>query len=101
MERDETFYYWNLSFCTDVYGLDTKKAITLARTQFTAGGKRRIQELQSEYIKAFCDYVLEKLKKKISELGENFVRYSFWLNCDDEQRKKFRNRKLFRTMLLL
>lgn len=88
MEVDKPFYRWNLFFYTDIYGLDTKETVTLDRTQFTAKGKRRIKELHREYIKMFCDFVLEKLKKEAFEPGKNFDRYSFWLNCDDAQREE-------------
>lgn len=88
MEVDKPFYRWNLFFYTDIYGLDTKETVTLDRTQFTAKGKRRIQGLHKEYLKVFCDFILEKLKKEAFEPGKNFDRYSFWLNCDDAQREE-------------
>lgn len=78
-----------LSSHMDIYGLDTKKTVTLDRARFTTAGHRKIWELRRQYMKVFGDIMLQKLQSESFQLGGKFDLYSFWLNCNEEQRVRF------------
>lgn len=86
MELPINLFGYRLSSYIDIYGMETKKALTLDRLEFTSEGRKKILELQRHYISVFCNIILQKLQEENFELGKSFEPYSFWLNCDKQQR---------------
>lgn len=72
----------------DIYGMDTQRNITLDRAGFTEEGNSKVENLQCEYLKVLCNFVLQKLQDENLKLEERIDPYGFWLNCDEEQRTK-------------
>lgn len=88
MSREEKMFLMDWDWYMDLYGLDTKKTITLDRSHFTAEGRQQVYRLKDHYRQIFCDFILQKLRDQRFVLGEKFDRYVFWLNCDEAQRKE-------------
>ena len=79
----------------DAYGLDSKNTVTLNRSSFTPEGKLYAENLSQQYVKVFCDIIIQTFRDRQfdpdKEFGpggtfENFSLYAFWLECNSPQR---------------
>ena len=85
-----------LSVDIDIYGLDTKKTISLDRSRFTKEGRRQVDQIFEDLYQVYQECVLEHLDRISPEqlVGlcseSNFSPYTFWLVCDLVHREKIR-----------
>lgn len=79
-----------ISFYMDLYGLNTKEAITLDRSSFTQKGAHMVKEQITRFKDCFIQIMIKSLKDKKINLDKNDTAgldpYVFWKICDDNQR---------------
>lgn len=76
----------------DVYGLETKKALTIDRSSLTSDGYSKIYETTKSFVDFYAERVIEQINKDEESLqfictDRNFSPYRFWRACTPEQRK--------------
>ncbi len=83
-----------MSAMLDVYGLDTKDAITLDRSALTQKGFKAVADIWEDMFHACIDCLLHQLSTEsylwnIAVGGQNaFSAYTIWMLCSPEQRSK-------------
>ena len=88
LQNQLSIYANNIFAYMDIYGMETKKTITLDRSHFTPDGMAYISRLQMQYMKVCCDVILKQLVDQTFEPDRTFDLYGFWLSCDSEQKER-------------
>lgn len=80
----------------DVYGLETKKTLSLDRASLISPGDKKVKEILTSVVNLYIEKVIERLNSGAEQLeiicsSPQFDPYVFWLACDPMQRKDLPN----------
>lgn len=93
-KQTPSFLINGLSALIDVYGLETKRTITLDRDSLTDEGRKKVSKILDKMLLHGIEFLLvqlvdnPQLREAAAEEEEQFSIYTLWLLCSPEQRKK-------------